>query len=134
MRLSVRGAIDDVALSRLHASAFGGPYRLLPWSNRLAAHSLSWVTAHDAADVLTGFVNVAWDGGAHAFILDCVVHPDARRTGLGSALVHRAAQEARGADCTWLHVDFEQHLTRFYVDSCGFRATAAGLLDLTDRA
>jgi hypothetical protein len=31
-------------------------------------------------------------------------------------------------------VDFEQHLARFYVDICGFRTTAAGLLDLTDRA
>ncbi len=130
MRLSVRGVVDDAALSRLHASAFGGTYRLQPWSSRLAAHSLSWVTAHGAADVLIGFVNVAWDGGAHAFILDCVVHPDAQRTGLGSALVRRAALEAADAGCTWLHVDFEQHLARFYLGTCGFRTTAAGLLNL----
>ena len=131
VRLSVREAVDDAALSRLHASAFGGTYRLQPWSSRLAAHSLSWVTAHDDADLLIGFVNVAWDGGAHAFILDCVVHPDAQRAGLGAALVHRAAQEAGSAGCTWLHVDFEQHLARFYLDTCGFRTTAAGLLHLT---
>lgn len=35
-------------------------------------HSLGWVCARfDGA--LVGFVNVAWDGAAHAFILDTVV-------------------------------------------------------------
>ncbi len=51
----------------------------------------------------------------------CTQAPSADRT---------AAHEAGGAGCTWLHVDFEQHLTRFHVDTCGFRTTAAGMLHL----
>jgi GNAT superfamily N-acetyltransferase len=128
---SVRGTVDDAELSRLHAVAFSRPYELQPWTRRLSAHSLSWVSAHDTDDGLVGFVNIAWDGGAHAFLLDCVVHPDVRRSGVGSALVMQASHEARRAGCTWLHVDFERHLSRFYLETCGFRPTAAGLLRLT---
>ena len=90
----MHAAVDDVALSRLHALAFGGAHRHQPWDRRLHAHSLSWICAHDAHDVLVGFVNIAWDGGAPAFLLDCLVHPDAQRTGLGSALVRTASEEA----------------------------------------
>ena len=42
--------------------------------------SLCWVSAH-AGERLVGFVNVAWDGGRHAFLLDSVVHPSCRRRG-----------------------------------------------------
>jgi hypothetical protein len=38
-------------------------------------HSLTWITA-SSDGVLVGFVNVATDGGAHAFLLDTTVHPD----------------------------------------------------------
>jgi hypothetical protein len=34
------------------------------------------------------------------------------------------------AGCGWLHVDFEDHLAPFYLESCGFRPTAAGVLRL----
>ena len=39
----------------------------------------------------------------------------------------RALTRARGA--TWLHTDFEPHLTAFY-RACGFRPTDAGLVRL----
>lgn len=78
---------------------------------------------------LVGFVNVAWDGGIHGFILDTTVHPEMRRRGIGRRLVLRAATEARDRSVEWLHVDFEPHLRSFY-DSCGFRATEAGLMHL----
>jgi len=78
---------------------------------------------------LVGFVNVAWDGGIHGFILDTTVHPEMRRRGIGRRLVLRAASEARDREVEWLHVDFEPHLRSFY-DGCGFRATKAGLLHL----
>ncbi|AUY53293.1 GNAT family N-acetyltransferase [Streptomyces sp. CB01881] len=83
-----------------------------------------------AATPLTGFVNVAWDGGAHAFLLDTVVATAARHTGVGTGLVAAAADGARAAGCEWLHVDFEPHLRAFYLDACGFRSTDAGLLRL----
>jgi GNAT superfamily N-acetyltransferase len=78
---------------------------------------------------LVGFVNVAWDGGIHAFILDTSVHPDMRRQGIATRLVREATQVARERGAEWLHVDFEPHLTGFY-RACGFRPTKAGLIKL----
>jgi ribosomal protein S18 acetylase RimI-like enzyme len=131
--LVVRFAVDDVALSRLHARAFGGDAsRVTPWAARLERHALTWVGAFDRGR-LAGFVQVAWDGDAHAFLLDTAVDPDVRGRGLGSALVAAATAEARAAGCDWLHVDFEDHLTGFYLTRNGFRPTRAGLIDLTDR-
>ena len=78
---------------------------------------------------LIGFVNVAWDGGAHAFLLDTTVHPDFQRQGLATELVRLVTEEARARGAEWLHVDFEPHLESFY-RGCGFRPTAAGLLKL----
>ncbi len=93
------------------------------------ARSLTYVAAYEG-DRLVGFVNVAWDGGIHAFLLDTTVHPSVQRRSVGTALVRRVAQEARRLGCSWLHVDFDEHLTGFY-RRCGFRATQAGLIDLT---
>ncbi|WP_256374129.1 hypothetical protein [Actinosynnema pretiosum] len=42
----------------------------------------------------------------------------------------RAADGAREARCEWLHVDPDDHLAPFCVDSCGFRPTPAGLIPL----
>ena len=95
---------------------------------RVLARSLCWVTAHQAGRLI-GFVNVAWDGGMHAFLLDTAVHPEYGRQGLGTALVRRAAQEAARLGAGWLHVDYEPHLKGFY-RGCGFGDTRAGLLRL----
>lgn len=128
--LRVRFAVDDAALSELHALAVGAtaaePH---PWAERLARHSLTWVGAFDG-ERLVGFVHVVWDGGAHAFLLDTVVHPERQRGGLGRALVAAAVAEARRAGCAWLHVDYEPELAAFYRDACGFAPTEAGLLRL----
>ncbi|MHC4472138.1 MAG: GNAT family N-acetyltransferase, partial [Planctomycetota bacterium] len=62
--------------------------------------------------------------------LDPTVHPDLRRTGIGTELVRRAADLARDAGVEWLHVDFVPELTPFY-ERCGFRPTEAGLMKLT---
>ena len=75
---------------------------------------------------LIGFVNLAWDGGEHSFILDTTVHPEFQRHGIGRELVARAIAEAEGRGVEWVHVDFEPHLRGFY-ESCGFKDTAAGL-------
>lgn len=82
---------------------------------------------------LAGCVNVAWDGGAHAFLLDPTVHPALRRRGLGSALVRGATAAAAERGAQWLHVDFEPHLQGFY-RALGFRHTEAGLIRLAARA
>lgn len=103
-----------------------------PGWKRVLACSLGWVTAHRSEDLM-GFVNIATDGGAHAFLLDVVVLPEARREGIGRQLVREAKALAREAGATWLHVDFERQYTAFYT-ACGFQPTAAGLLRLTDSA
>jgi ribosomal protein S18 acetylase RimI-like enzyme len=122
--------VDDVALSRLHARAFGhSSWEVDPWASRLERHSLAWVGAFDRKDLL-GFVHACWDGGVHAFLLDAVVDPDHQRRGIGRRLVQALVAEVRSSECEWLHVDYEPHLGSFYRDACGFRATDAGLIRL----
>jgi GNAT superfamily N-acetyltransferase len=125
-----RGPVHNPELNALHAEGFG--HRLLDddWAAQIAGHSLGWVCAREDGR-LVGFVNVAWDGGVHAFVLDTMVATGARRHGIGTRLVAIAAEHASTAGCEWLHVDFEEHLRSFYVDSCGFRPAPAGLIDLS---
>jgi GNAT superfamily N-acetyltransferase len=118
---------DDEVISRLHDLAFDEPQSsVAPWAKRLRRHSVTWAGAF-RGDELIAFAHVVWDGGTHGFLLDTVVHPAHRRTGLGQAVVAAAADRAEAAGCQWLHVDYEQHLEPFYRDACGFSATAAGL-------
>src|SRR6185437_3707262 len=123
------GEIDNAAVSKLHAEGFGHPYLNIDWHTQLHQHSLGWVCATQDGE-LVGFVNVAWDGSVHAFILDTLVAAHARHRGIGTVLVATAAEHARAAGCEWLHVDFEDHLTGFYFQSCGFTPVHAGLIAL----
>jgi GNAT superfamily N-acetyltransferase len=100
------------------------------WWDRIRGHSLGWVTARAPDGAVIGFVNVAWDGGDHAFLLDTKTHSAFQRTGIGTRLVAVAARNAKAAGCEWLHADFEQDLAPFYLDACGFRRTPAGLIHL----
>ena len=127
--LEWRGLVSDGEVNALHAEAFEHPPESTPWVERLERWSLGWVTARDE-DVLVGFVNVVWDGGAHAFVLDTCVALRARGRGLGVALLAAAAAGSRAAGCAWLHVDFVDELSPFYLDAAGFRPTPAGLLAL----
>ena len=77
-----------------------------------------------------GFVNVAWDGAVHAFVLDTLVPRNRQHQGIATELVVVATREARAAGCEWLHVDFDDHLKAFYFDACGFTPTNAGLIEL----
>jgi GNAT superfamily N-acetyltransferase len=124
-----RGAVGNPELNALHAQGFG--HRLLDhdWQAQLTGHSLGWVCARHA-ETLVGFVNVAWDGDVHAFILDTLVDAAARRQGIGARLVAVATEHARAAGCEWLHVDFDDELIGFYFVGCGFRPTNAGLIAL----
>lgn len=96
--------------------------------NPVLDRSLSFVCAF-LGNQLVGFVNIAWDGGTHAFILDTTVHPLVRRKGIGLELVEQAAKIAQKRGVKWLHVDYETSLTSFY-RQCGFEDTAAGLMAL----
>lgn len=126
LRCEWRGQLLDDELVDLTRSHGGWPES--GWWERIRPHSLGWVTARDAAGRLVGFANVAWDGGDHAFLLDPKVRAELQRRGIGTEIVRRAAAEARQAGCEWLHVDFDEELSSFYIDACGFAPTPAGLI------
>jgi ribosomal protein S18 acetylase RimI-like enzyme len=125
-----RGELPDEELVDLVAS-HGGRVEV-GWWDRIRPHSLGWVTARTAEGTLVGFVNVAWDGGAHAFLLDTKTRGTHQRRGVATRLVEVAMRETTSAGCEWLHVDFEDELGPFYFDACGFRPAAAGLIRLRD--
>jgi GNAT superfamily N-acetyltransferase len=127
-----RGPFHNDELNELHAEAF--ETRVFDetewnWVDQVHRHSLGWVVARDG-DRLIGFVNIPWDGLVHAWLQDTMVAKDARRQGVGTALVATAIDQARQAGCDWLHVDYEGHLRPFYLDACGFTPTDAGLIAL----
>lgn len=124
-----RGRFDDAELNRLHAEAFDHELSDEAWWTRVNRHSLGWACAR-LDGRLVGFMNVAWDGGIHAFVIDPIVAVAVQRRGVGSRLVALAVENARQAGCHWLHVDFDDHLRAFYFDGCGFRSTNAGLIRL----
>lgn len=130
VRYEWRGLVADEELEALHASGFGHEPAGCDWLSRLRRYSLGWVSARTPDGDLAGFVNVPWDGGAHAFLVDTVVADRVARQGVGTRLVSIAASAARDAGCEWLHVDFEDHLAGFYLESCGFRPTQAGLIQI----
>ena len=124
-----RGEFQNGELNVLHAEAFGHAPSEDDWRGQVERHSLGWGTARDR-DTLVGFVNVPWDGGVHAFLIDPIVAPSHQRQGIGRHLVELAVEHARVAGCEWLHVDFDEELRPFYIDACGFTPTPAGVIPL----
>jgi GNAT superfamily N-acetyltransferase len=120
-------ALGDIILNRLYADAWPGHQERQ--FDRVLHRSVTYVGAFDEDDVLVGFVYVAWDGGAHAFLLEPTVLPSHRKRGIGTELIRLAAREAADAGVEWLHVDYEPELERFYA-GCGFRPSSAGVLRL----
>ena len=124
----VGGPVSNAEMNALFRNAWpdhGAKRDFAPVLSR----SLGYICAY-ADGKLVGFVNVAWDGGSHAFLLDPTVHPEWQRRGIGSELVRRATELARAKGAEWLHVDYEPQLAEFY-RKCGFRDTAAGLIRLS---
>ena len=126
IRYRISPPVDNTALNELFTAAWPGhtPSDFQP----ILARSLAYICAYDA-DRLIGFVNLAWDGGIHAFILDTTVHAAWQRRGVGQRLVVAAVSVAQQRGIEWVHVDYEPHLEPFY-RRCGFQPTAAGLIQV----
>jgi GNAT superfamily N-acetyltransferase len=126
LTFEVNPPLDDAALNNLFARAWPdhspGAYQAV------LARSLGYLGAF-VDNQLIGFVNLATDGGEHAFLLDPTVDRAHRRRGIGVELVRRAATLARSRGCKWLHVDYEPALAPFY-RAAGFRDSLAGVMRL----
>ncbi len=128
--ISWRGVFENDEYRSLHGDAFKEDQDNVDWVAVTENHSLGWVTARDE-DVLIGFVNVPWDGNLHAWIQDLMVSSTATHEGVGTRLIQEARDQSSLAGCLWLHVDFAASLAPFYLDSCGFEPSSAGLLKLS---
>jgi ribosomal protein S18 acetylase RimI-like enzyme len=118
--------IDFAKLESLFVASWGRPK---PGYDAVLARSFTWVAALHGDD-LVGFVNVAWDGGVHFFLLDASVHPAWTRQGIGRRLIATAIEECRGRG-EWLHVDASEELMSGFYRRLGLKPSPAGLIDLT---
>ena len=126
IRYVVSPAVTDTEMNALFDAAW--PHHTTTRFEPVLSHSLAFICAYSDKR-LVGFVNVAWDGGCHAFLLDTTVHPQYQHRGIGLELVATAVREATKSGIEWLHVDCEPHLWEFY-HACGFVPTVAGLINL----
>lgn len=94
-----RGAFENDELNTLHAECFGHPISDDDWWTQVNKFSLGWVCMRLSGN-LVGFVNVAWDGGVHAFLIDTLVAPSLQRRGYATALVSEAVKHARAQDAS----------------------------------
>lgn len=99
---------------------------------RVLGRSLVWFGAY-AGERLVGYANLAWDGWAHAFLMDLTVHPDFQGRGIGSRLVQEALAAAREhPTVSWVHVDAPAALMEKFYRRAGFRETSAGICSVKD--
>ena len=132
MEFGLRGAtLDDLdAIMALERATFGSD----AWSaesmrSELASAHTHYLCAADptAPDVLAGYGGLlAPRGGGAADIQTLAVSPDARRSGLGRALVRALLAEAaaRGAREVFLEVRADNPNARALYDSLGFEQIA----------
>ena len=96
----------------------------------LRKNSLAYICAYQEKKLI-GFINIAWDGKKHAFLLDTTVDRRFQHKGVGSKLVRQAIDYAFRIGVEWLHVDYEPALEPFYA-ACGFRNSKAGIYNLLE--
>jgi ribosomal protein S18 acetylase RimI-like enzyme len=122
----VRPDISTEDQDQLRAEGFEHHVPGYDWSSQLD-RSLLWIGAF-AGDRLVGFVNLAWDGGVHTFLLDTAVAADMRHRGIGTRLVREAISAAREhAGVEWVHVDADEELMRRLYLPAGFSPSPAGI-------
>ena len=94
-------------------------------------HSMGWVTARmrDGGG-LVGFVNVAWDGGDHAFLLDTKVASEHQRQGIGAALARPCRTACKGGRMRVAARRFRRPPRGVLLRRLRLRPTHAGLIHL----
>src|SRR5215208_3310389 len=92
--------LSDAQLNELFSASWPAHRRRVFAS--ILGRSLTYFAAYQDSQ-LVGFVNVAWDGGDHAFLLDPTVLPTRQRQGIGTAMVGAAVGAISGRGVSWLH-------------------------------
>jgi len=105
--LRVRTPLTDAQLNTLFAAAW--PNHTDMAFGPIHERSLTWISAW-RGERLVGYVNVATDGGVHAFLLNTTVHP-----------VEQLHTNARGSDATSFIGDPAPLLRRNVKCHCIFR-------------
>ena len=128
-----KGEFSGTEVNQLHAEAFNT--RVFtndesPWNRLTTECSWGWVVARSDDGVLTGFVNVVSDGLTHAWVQDVMVSVATQRQHIGVRMINEVRDRATAASYEWLHVDFDDEHTAFYIDACGFTPAKAGLMEL----
>jgi len=126
VRIIEKPDLSDIELNDLFSASWAA--HSVRAFGPILQRSLTYFGAYQDSQ-LVGFVNVAWDGGDHAFLLDPTVLPPCRRRGIGLALVAAAITASRTLGAEWLHVDYDAALDGFY-RTAGFQPTHAGLIHL----
>lgn len=126
IELQVSPTLTNEQMNQLFSSAWPNhkPRDFRP----LLERSLEYIATFDQAK-LVGFVNIAWDGGVHGFILDTTVHVEYQRQGIGLMLLDEAKRIAEQHKLEWLHVDFLPEYESFY-RKAGYESILAGLLEI----
>ena len=95
---------------------------------RALARSFAHYSVRDGDGLLIGYLSILSDGVAAAFLLDLIVHPQHRHSGIGTALVHRAIGDMKAAGVQCVAVTFNDDLEPFYA-RCGFHIFKGGIID-----
>lgn len=85
-------------------------------------------TARDESGRLVAYMSVLSDGISDAFLIDLMVHPQHRKSGMGSRLVRTAVADMKQAGIQCVQVTFNEHLEPFYAQ-CGFHIFKGGIID-----
>jgi mycothiol synthase len=77
----------------------------------------------EAAGKVVGYIDVRSELGIGRAVLDCLVHPEHRRKGLATDLVHRASRRAREVGARVVHVSVleENVAAKAFLSKLGFR-------------
>lgn len=116
MTLRLAPADDAVLLARLHAQAFGHPWGEAEIAALMAGPGVFALTFDGRGFILCRAI------AGEAEILTLAVTPDARRDGLGRALVEAAAGLARqfAAETMFLEVASDNHAALALYERTGF--------------
>jgi GNAT superfamily N-acetyltransferase len=120
------GPVDPREIENLRVAV--GWDRSVGTYDQLLPRRYAYYIARGDDNGLVGYVSVLSDGIADAFLLDLMVHPEHRQTGLGSRLVKTAVEDMKHTGVQCVQVTFDNHLEPFYAQ-CGFHIFGGGIID-----